>query len=192
MRDILLPQLESEASAGHIKSTEVEIQATPLTEALSSQRPWELTTKLASCSAALRELYVKRRSELLRQQDENIEEALESIKLRDGMDLLNQDQQHQVLEHIRSARFPTKPESTAPSLSDLRAQFPARLRAAIDKAHDHLDSLREDLGERPTVTISLQTHGRELDSADALDRFLGELRARIEKELEAGHRVRLK
>jgi hypothetical protein len=39
-----------------------------------------------------------------------------------------------------------------------------------------LEELREDRGERPTVTVALHTSGRELDSEAALDRFLGELR----------------
>jgi hypothetical protein len=78
-----------------------------------------------------------------------------------------------------------------PSLGELQSQFPARLQRAMDQALDLLDELREDRGEKPAVTVALHTSRRELDSEAALDR-LGELREQLLKELQSGHRVRLK
>jgi hypothetical protein len=86
----------------------------------------------------------------------------------------------------------TRAEVGVPSLGELQAQFPARLQRALDQALDLLDELREDRGEKPTVTVALHTSRRELDSEAALDRFLGELREQLLKELQSGHRVRLK
>ena len=42
------------------------------------------------------------------------------------------------------------------------------------------------------MNVPLRASGREIDSEQALDRFLNELREQIMKELSAGHRVRLK
>jgi hypothetical protein len=42
------------------------------------------------------------------------------------------------------------------------------------------------------VTLELRSSGREIDDAAGLERFLNDLREQIEKELAAGHRVRLR
>ncbi len=191
--EIQLAQLEQEVERGHLEAAAVSNAAQVLREGLESDRPWEATASMASAISELRALYVARRKELLAAHQAQIEEVLKSLELRDGFDTLSQDEQHQVLQHVREgASFNTKSDSPVPSLQELEAQSPARLRSALDKALAQLDEFRESQGERPTVTVSLRLSGRELDSERALERFLEELRGQLLHEIQAGHRVRLK
>jgi hypothetical protein len=190
---IYLPQLEHEALRGHIERSAVEGPAANLRDGLSSGRPWEATQSMVESIEELKDLYVKRRTQLLLAHQARIEEAQKSLKLQDGFDTLSQDDQHQVLQHVRvGASFETKNDSPVPSLQELEGQSPQRLRAALEKALAQLDELRESKGERPTVTVPLRLSGREIDSEQALERFLDELRQEVRKELLAGRRVRLK
>jgi hypothetical protein len=190
---IYLEQLESEVEGGRIEASAVKPAAAELRDALLSPRPWEAASNMTEGVSQLRAVYEKRRGEVLASHTARIEEALSSLKLSDGFDTLDQDEQHQVLHHVRDgASFHTKVESPVPALNDLEAQFPLRLKSAVDKALSQLDEFRESQGEKPTVNVPLRASGREIDSEQALDRFLNELREQILKELKAGHRVRLK
>lgn len=190
---IFLPQLELEMKEGRLEAAAARSAAAILREGLRSDRPWEAITSMADAVGELKALYVKRRTEVLAAHQARIEEASKNLKLRDGFDTLSQDNQHEVLQHIREgAAFDTKADSPAPSLRDLEVQSPARVQAAVEKALAQLDEFRESKGERPTVTVPLRVSGREIDSEQALERFLNELRGQLLKELQAGHRVRLK
>jgi hypothetical protein len=191
--DIYLSQLEVDVAAGHLDADTVKNAASILREGLESARPWEAVGTLSDSMDELRAVYVKRRGELLTAHQARIEDALKNLKLRDGFDTLSQDEQHQVLSHVREgASFGTKADSPVPSLADLEARSGQRLRAAVDKALAQLDEFRESQGERPTVTVLLHASGREIESEQELERFLDELRQQLLHELRAGHRVRLK
>jgi len=191
--DIYLSQLEAEVAAGHLEVSAIKNAAAILREGLSSDRPWEAVGSLGDSMGELRAVYIKRRGELLAAHQVRIEDAVKSLKLKDGFDTLGQDEQHQVLSHVREgASFDTKADSPVPSLSDLEAQSGVRLRFAIDKALAQLDEFRESQGVKPTVTVALRVSGREIESEQELERFLEELRQQLLQELKAGHRVRLK
>ncbi len=190
---IYLEQIDAEVKAGQIEAGEVAEAKATLQDGLQSARPWELASTLVEQVASLKVVYRKRRGEILTAHQGHVEEALQSLKLRDGFDLLNQDDQYQVLQHVRAgADFQTKVDVAVPSLQNLLAQSPVRLKTAMDKALAQLDDFRESKGEKPTVTIQLHASGREIDSEQALERFLNELREQLMEELKAGHRVRLK
>jgi hypothetical protein len=190
--DIFLPQLSQQVEAGHLDASSVTNAAAVLREGLMSDRPWEATASLSDSAAELKTVYVKRRGELLDAHESRCEEALQSLKLRDGFDTLSQDNQHQVLQHVREgAAFNTRNDSPAPSLHELESQSAARLGSARERALAQLDEFRESKGERPTVTVPLRLSGREIEDEKALDRFLNELREQLLKELQAGRRVRL-
>ncbi len=191
--EIYLTQLQAEVAAGHLAESAIKDAGSILTEGLESPRPWEAAGSLADCVAELRAVYVKRRGELLAAHQTRIEDALKNLKLRDGFDTLSQDEQHQVLSHVREgASFDTKADSPVPSLAELEAQSGVRLRAATDKALAQLDELRESQGEKPTVTVPLRASGREIETEQQLERFLDEVRQQVLAELTAGRRVRLK
>ena len=86
----------------------------------------------------------------------------------------------------------TDDRAIAPALEGLGAQLAARLEIGKQKAQAQLDEILERLGGAPIVEIGIALSGREIDSAADLDRWLGELRERIARELAAHHRVRLK
>lgn len=191
--DIYASQLEAEVLSGNIESGAIASAVTILREGLESTRPWEAIGTLRDSVSDLRALYGKRRGELLASHQLRIEDALKSLKLKDGFDTLTEDEQHQVLSHVREgASYNTKIESPAPSLADLESQSAARIRTALDKALMHLDELREAQGVRPTVTVSLRASGREIETEQELERFLDEVREQVLVELKAARRVRLK
>lgn len=193
VKDIYLPQLEREVEGGHLEVAVLATLAQALSDALSATRPWEVTSQLDETARELKQIYVQRRGAVLARHQVRIEEAVTSLKLRDGFDVLSQEHQHQVLQHLRDgASLGTKSDSPAPALHELEALARQRLSAAAEKALAQLDELRESKGERPTVTVPLRLSGREIDSEQALERLLGELREELLKELQAGRRVRLK
>lgn len=196
-RDVFLEQLLWEAKTGHLgedsEHTEVAAAATVMRERLDSKVPWESSVTLGHAEATLRATYKERRRVVLAAHQARIEDALGQLKLRDGFDTLTQDQQYQVLEHVRTgAAFNTTLEAPVPSLADLQQSSNARVKAAFEKALLQLDELRETQGAKPTINVALALSGREIETEDALERLLTELREQLLKELRAGHRVRLK
>ena len=192
-QDVYIPQLEQQVRAGQLEAASLESAAEVLRDGLAAARPWEAVLSMEDSIKDLKELYKKRRGELLSAHQGRIEDAVQNLKLRDGFDTLSQDDQHEVLQLIKEgASFNTRDDVPAPSLEDLEAHSPSRLKGAVERALSKLDELRESKGERPTVTVPLRASGRELDSKEAVERFLDELRTELLKEIEAGHRVRLK
>lgn len=191
--DIYGPQLQADVLAGHLEASLVQNAAAILREGLESTRPWEAVGSLRASVSELKSVYMRRRGELLASHQARIEDALKSLKLKDGFDTLSQDEQHQVLSHVREgASFDTKVDSPAPSLADLELHSAPRIRAAFEKALAQLDELREAQGVRPTVTVSLRASGREIETEDELERFLDEVRQQVLVEIRAARRVRLK
>lgn len=195
---IYLGQLEAELASGQLEVSpddraSLERAAHTLREGLGSPRPWEASSALRDAVAELRAAYKRRRGELLASHRARIEEALKEVKLRDGFDTLTQDEQHQVLSHLREgAAFDTKLDSPVPSLGDLEVGSSGRVRAGLEKALLHLDELCEAHGARPTVTVPLGVSGREIETEAELERLLDEVRQHILGELRAGRRVRLR
>jgi hypothetical protein len=192
-RAIRVPQLAVEIAAGRIEAVGLSAALGGLTEVLDHPQPWSCAAALSEHVATLKDAYVTRRKAILAQHQTRIEEALSRLKLRDGFDTLSQDQQYQVLEHVRTgAAFDTTAEAPVPSLGDLQERSSSRVNAAFDKALLQLDELRESQGEKPTISLALAISGREIATEAELDRFLEELRQQLSKELSAGHRIRLK
>jgi hypothetical protein len=192
-RTIRLPQLEAELAAGRIDAAALTAPLQALSETLQHPQPWTCAAGLSEHVAALKAAYVARRSAILAQHQARIEDALARLKLRDGFDTLSQDQQYQVLEHVRTgAAFDTTVEAPVPSLGDLQERSASRVNGAFDKALLQLDELRESHGEKPTIGVALAISGREIGTEAELERFLDEVRQQLAKELRAGHRIRLK
>lgn len=191
-RDVFLGQLLAEVNSGHLDSSDVDAPARELQERLNSKVPWEGSTTLAQAEVALRTVYRERRRVLIAAHQARIEEALEQLKLRDGFDTLTQDEQYQVLEHVRTGgAFDHNVDAPVPSLETLHRGSPPKVQTAFDKALLQLDEFRERKGAKPTINVALKLSGRELETEDALERLLTELRERLLKELRVGHRVRL-
>jgi hypothetical protein len=183
----LWPELEPHATP------EVRQAMQVIQQHLKAERPWEDRADLEAAVGTVRGAYRKLRQGLLLAHEGKVDAAILRIKQRDGFERLNPDQSHQVISHVREgAPIPTKPEDLAPPLHLLDDLFATRLQAAEQKAQAQLDDVLQSLGESPTVEVDLELRNRVLRSASDLDRVLGEIRDRIVRELEAGHRVRLK
>ena len=192
-RDVYLEQLNAELEAGRIDDSAVPTAITNLSECLEHPEPWDCCAALSHSLDKLKPIYVERRRAVLAAHQARIEDALAHLKLRDGFDTLGQEEQYQVLDHVRTgAAFDTTAEGGVPSLAQLHERSPERVKSAIEKALLQLDEVRESRGDKPTISIGLPGSGREIDSKDALERFLTELRELLAKEIDAGRRVRLK
>jgi hypothetical protein len=157
---------------------------------LALERPWREVGSLDSHLAAIREAYRVVRRSFLAQQGEACERERAAIKRRDGFDKLKGDEQHSVLRPIALAGFDTAEDAIAPSLEQLRDQFPGRLHAAVERANELLDELL--VGKEITVTtVRLNLQHVEIASEAQLDGYLEDLRKRVVERLRKGERVRL-
>ena len=160
---------------------------------LKTERPWEDSAQLAPHVARVRVEYRERRGAILDLHAKALEIAIERIKRRDGFDLLDPDQRHQVLRHVREGGASnTDAKAIVPSLEALDAQLASRRDTAERKALQELDALRETLGAAAVVEVDVQLAGREIDDEAGLDRALDAVRRRVMIEIVAGHRVRIK
>jgi hypothetical protein len=175
-------------------SSEQELNALrDLESHLASDRPWEDTTPLLPKVTLLREAYRARRKAILAAHTARLEETTEQLKRREGVEKLNPDQRHRVLQHLQSAADAGGTENdVAPALETLEVLLAERRQVAELKALAELDSLLEEVGYGATVEISTGLSGREVRSVPELERLLEGLRQRVLAELTANHRVRLK
>jgi hypothetical protein len=95
-----------------------------------------------------------------------------------------------VLRPIGNALWDTSADAIAPSLAELRDQFPARLERAVLEANDLLDrELEKDEG--PVVAkVAMSLRGREITDDADLEALLAEIRERIEPLLGEKKRIR--
>jgi hypothetical protein len=160
---------------------------------LQAERPWEELGKLRESVDRVRGAYQKLRQSMLLVHEAKVDAAIEHLKWRDGFERLNPDQRHLVISHLREgAPLPTKADDLVPSLRLLDDLFATRLQGAESKAQAQLDEILQTLGESPTVEVDLELKNRVIRSTTELDRALTDIRVRVMRELEAGHRVRLK
>jgi hypothetical protein len=160
---------------------------------LQGERPWEELAKLREAVQTVRGAYQKLRQNMLLAHDTKVDLAVEDIKRASGFERLNPEQRHLVVSHLREgAPLPTKADDLVPQLRLLDDLFATRLQAAEHKARAQLDEILATLGESPTVEVDLELKGRVIRDGAELERALGEVRGRVVRELEAGHRVRLK
>src|SRR5690606_9422054 len=95
-------------------------------------------------------------------QEQEAEAAKERVKSRQGFERLEADQVHRVLRPLAQAVWDTPDDAVAPSLAELRDQFPMRLRAAEEEADELLDRELEKLDEQVVIKVPLSLRGREL------------------------------
>jgi hypothetical protein len=160
---------------------------------LASEWPWQDTAELAAKVNLLRERYRERRKSVLAVHATRLEELLEQIKRRDGVEKLDADQRQRVLRPLQEAGTAGGGEDdVVPPLETLEAYLAGRRQSAEQKALSELDALLEEIGAGATVEVPLELSGREIRTESELDRLLENLRQRVLAELAANHRVRLK
>jgi hypothetical protein len=176
-----------------LTATDLQDAIARLARHLASERPWVEVAALDPDLASIREAYCAERARLLVRQGEAADAERAILRQRPGFSLLSADQSHDVLRHIAAALDTSSPDSTAPSLLDLKDPFVLRLQRAKHEAHATLDALMEDKDKdkRPFVRVELQTQNREISSEAELDAFLAELRLRLLEPLKAHKRLRL-
>jgi hypothetical protein len=185
VQDTELAQLQqAESLAG------LEADAAALTQHLRAERSWREVGSLAPVLERLRERYVEARRALLNQQNAAVEAARGRVKTRPGFERLDADQVHRVLRPFAEALTDTTEKAIAPSLSELRDRFPARLARAEEEAHDRLDELLEEIKD-PVVKVEAHVRGREVASREQLRALFAELEERIGPHLDQGKRVRI-
>jgi len=178
------PGLEALGSAEDVRAAASAIEAH-----LKTERPWEDTVELMPRVELVREAYRGRRSAVLDAHAAKVEQAIERIKRRDGIERLDLDQRHMVLRHLsEGAAANTDDRSVAPPLEALEALLAGRREAAESKSLAQLDGLLDT----PTVDVALDFNGREIKTEGELESFIEEIRRLILHQLRAQHRVRLK
>lgn len=171
---------------------DVSAAARAIEEHFKLPRPWQELGKLTPHVEHILSTYRDTRRKLLGEQEQAVEDAIASVRLRDGFDLLDDDQRQSVLRPLRSdVRFETDDSALAPTLQMLVELFPSRLAKALALALERLDQLRTDRGGQPVHALRLDYHGREITSEAELKAWLYELEERIRAQLKQNHRVRL-
>lgn len=172
---------------------EARAAAKALEAHLTTERPWEDTGELLAHVELLRGEYRALRRSVLSAHEEQVELAAEGLKRRPGFEKLDADEQHQVVGHLRTGAFAATDErAIVPALEALAGLLQAKRGSAEQRALAAFDALLEDKGASPVVEVALELSGREIADPAALERLLGELRAKILRELESKHRVRLR
>jgi hypothetical protein len=154
-------------------------EAARLVEHLKQDRPWREIQDLAPAIDAIRGHYARTRRALINQQAREADDARARVKVREGFEKLTPDQSHKVLRPIREAIIDTDAEAVAPTLVELRNDFPPRLADAVERANDALDDELSDKDRREVVKVQVGLHGRELTSDAQLDAMLREIDERI-------------
>jgi hypothetical protein len=171
-------------------SADLEGAADKLRAVLESERPWRAIGDIAGPMTQINESYEAERSALLGGHEEEAEAARNRLMSRPGFERLDDDQVHRVLRPIGNALWDTSADAIAPSLAELRDQFPARLERAVLEANDLLDrELEKDEG--PVVAkVAMSLRGREITDDSDLEALLAEIRERIEPLLGEKKRIR--
>ena len=169
---------------------DLEAAAMVLRRHLGDERPWRSLPEIVGILDAIDKGYTAARRALLGSQEHDAEAAKDRVKSRHGFERLDTDAVHRVLRPLSQAIWDTTDDAVAPSLAQLRDQFPARLRAAEEESNELLDRELEKLDEQVVVKVPLSLRGRELTEPDQLDALLGEIRDRALPLLRDGKRVR--
>lgn len=163
---------------------------------LEGDSPWRGYADVKPAAEALRRHYAGVRAALLRAQEENLEAAMDEIKLRPEFGRLDEDNQFMVLKQLRDQRQDTSEEAVQPSLLVL-SQVPARLTEALSRAHRALDRMAPGGGEggggpgsAPIHTVRIDLRNKVVTSEAELDEHLARLRADCLAQLRQGARVR--
>jgi hypothetical protein len=185
VRDHQLAQLVVVGQGGELAG-----QAEAIQLQLGLERPWREIASLDGALEAIRTAYRLARRSLLEQQEADCDRARNGLKRRAGFDSLDGDAQHQVLRPITQAGFVTADDAIAPSLEQLRDQFPGRLHRAVDEANDLLD---EFLAKKKVTVTSVRHNLQNLEIANEtqLKEHLDDLQRRVVERLAKGERVRL-
>jgi hypothetical protein len=179
-------------SFGRMGADPDSMAAVELIEALlASERPWRDAPHLAASTAVVRTAIRARRATLLDAHATKLEQAIELMKRRAGVDKLDPDQRHQVIQHLRDAAMRDE-DWSSPPFEALESHLTQRRDAAEAKARAQLDEILEKGGASPVVELEVSLAGREIETEAELDRVLDELRRRVLHQLAAKHRVRLK
>jgi hypothetical protein len=194
VRDAQLAQLRHLGDLGAV----VEEAAQRLDAHLASERPWRELAALAEAAEIVRARYRELRSAIVLQHTTTAELHRASVKMRDGFSKLTPDQASHVLRPIAEAAPAGIVDAVVPTLIELRDGTPVRLAQALDQAVERLDTLVVERPQpeggpkrKPIVRLEARLAGREVATADELERVLGELRERVLEQLQHGVRVRL-
>lgn len=173
--------------------TSVEEASELIVSALESPSPWLHTDGLAEAVETLRTEYENARRTILVGHGQEVENAVQAMKRREGFESLDQEQQHQVLRCFREMAAARTTEGAAePKLSHLREQLPVRLQQAKAEALERFDDIREDNDGVPIVPVPLRAPSTELKTEAELEAYLSRIREAVLRELQAGRHVRLK
>jgi len=186
VRDFQAAQLEREGATAN-----VTVELEQLKQQLQSPQPWRDIASLAGALQRIEAEYSTRRSEVLNLQEVMSEHAKDQLRRREGFVRLTEEEAHRVLRPITAALRSTTPEAVAPSLHELRVDFEAALRRAVDDASALLDELLAAKDDKPVVRVELNLRNREVATRAELDTVLDEVRTRVGEQLDKGHKVRL-
>lgn len=171
------PQLEQEGQA--------------VSQQLALNTPWRDIGSLKPLLTKIEARYLEVRTELLNKQEEQIEQILEQLKLREGFSQLDPDAADSVLRLVHGKRLTSTAQAISPALIVLRDSVPARLKEGADQANEHLEKLLSELLDFQVVSIKLGLQNRELSSAEDVENLLQELRERLMAQLKDNSRIRL-
>ena len=187
-RDVELQQL-TKVTDGLDHSTVADEEA--LTAHLQSPTPWRATHPIEGAAERIRERYKVVRRSLLVSQTRETELARTKIKSRKDFEQLSAAESHEVLRPLAAAPFDTTEDAVAPTLAELVAQFPARLRKAESEANDRLDQLFDKKFKKPVKSVRLTVHGREVETRTQLKSVLQEIENELGPLVDQGVRVRI-
>lgn len=171
-------------------AADLEPEGATLANHLATERPWRALPEIVSILETISTAYIARRRALLGTQEQDAEAARDRLKSRPSFERLDPEQVHRVLRPLTQATWDTSDQAIAPSLIQLRDQFPGRLRAAEEEANELLDRELEKLDEQVVVKVPMALRGRELTDEAHLEALLGEIRERVEPLLKDKKRVR--
>jgi hypothetical protein len=131
------------------------------------------------------------RRTLLATQARDTELARAQVKARKDFERLTAAESHDVMRPLAAAPFDTTEEAIAPSLAELVAQFPGRLRKAEAEANERLDDILDKKFRKPVRSVRLPVHGREVENRTQLKAVLEEIENELGPLVDRGVRVRI-
>ena len=151
-------------------------------------RPWRGTNALIEPTDDVRVHYMNVRQALIEEHDHHYKRALEAVRHHPDYGDLTHDKQDLVLKIVHRAVFDTTPNTTSPTLAQLKELGPGRLQDASKDAQARVESL---VGSK-VVEVDLKLSDRLIEDADDIKKLLLHIEAQLLKKLEPNTRIRLK
>lgn len=172
-------------------SDEIQSYVDLLRNQLESETPWRSYADVLPAVDSVKEVYKKKRTFLLTQQQEQYNQTVERIRGRDDYSQLSIEQVKEVMRVIDHTLSDTTEDDLQTSLIVLKG-FSQKLQDAEAKAHDMIDEFLVTGEREEIIKIHLNMiKNRTITTESDLNNVLDELREECMKELKQGKKIRL-